>query len=146
MTSKGPGKTEHALMVMAFSTAITRLFAARNQILNCVASPLGLTAAQVIALYHISITPACTPSALARSLTANSASVTRLLDRLEDKGMIQRVAQERVGRMHDRRVIGIILTECGDSTLNELKPHWHSALSELTKAFKLEEDEVHRLC
>lgn len=146
MTSKGSGKSEHALRVMAFSTSVTRLFAARNQILNCVASPFGLTAAQVIALYHISITPACTPSALTRSLTANSASVTRLLDRLEDKGMIQRVAQERVGRSHDRRVVGIILTERGDSTLHALTPHWHRALSELMKAFKREEDEVHRLC
>src|SRR3546814_8359566 len=89
----------------------------------------------------MSVTPACTPSTLARSLAVDSASVTRLLDRLENKGMIQRTAQERLDRTHDRRVIEIVLTERGNNALRELKSHWHCALSELTEVCKQRSDE-----
>src|SRR3546814_17993760 len=89
----------------------------------------------------MSFTPACTPSTLARSLAVDSASVTRLLDRLENKGMIQRTAQERLDRTHDRRVIEIVLTERGNNAIRELKSHWHCALSELTEVCK--QSEIH---
>ncbi len=107
--------------------------------LNRVAAPFGLTAVQVMALHQMSVTPACTPSTLARSLAVDSASVTRLLDRLENKGMIQRTAQERLDRTHDRRVIEIVLTERGNNAIRELKSHWHCALSELTEVCKQSE-------
>lgn len=136
-------KSDDALRVMELSTAITRLCTARNQVLNRVASPFGLTAVQVMALHHLSVTPACTPSTLARSLAVDSASVTRLLDRLENKGMIQRTAQERLDRTHDRRVIEIVLTERGNNAIRELKSHWHCALSELTEVCK--QSEIHEL-
>src|SRR5699024_774061 len=103
----------------------------------------GLTAVQMMALHHVSIAPACTPSTLDRSLAVNSASVTRLLDRLEKKGMIQRAAQERVDRTHDRRVIEVVLTERGNNAIGELKSHWCSALAELAEAFK--QSEIHGL-
>src|SRR3546814_6427500 len=57
------------------------------------------------------ISPASTPSNLARNLAVDSASVTWLLDRFDNKGMIQRATQERVDRTQDRRVIEIVLTE-----------------------------------
>lgn len=137
------GKADDAFRVMELSTAITRLFTARNQVLNRVAAPFGLTAVQVMALHQMSVTPACTPSTLARSLAVDSASVTRLLDRLENKGMIQRTAQERLDRTHDRRVIEIVLTERGNNAIRELKSHWHCALSELTEVCK--QSEIHEL-
>ncbi|TFI47891.1 MarR family transcriptional regulator [Diaphorobacter sp. DS2] len=137
------GKTSDALRVMELSTAITRLSTARNQVLNRMAAPFGLTAVQMMALHHMSVTPASTPSTLARSLEVDSASVTRLLDRLENKGMIQRTAQERLDRTHDRRVIEIVLTERGNNAIRELKSHWHCALSELTEVCK--QSEIHEL-
>src|SRR3546814_5869664 len=100
-------KASDALRVMELSTAITRLSTARNQVLNRMAAPFGLTAVQMMALHHVSVTPASTPSNLARNLAVDSASVTRLLDRLDNKGMIQRATQERVDRTQDRRVIEI---------------------------------------
>src|SRR3546814_13183379 len=89
-----------------------------------------------MALHHVSVTPASTPSNLARNLAVDSASVTRLLDRLDNKGMIQRATKERVDRTQDRRVIEIVLTERGINVMREVNPHWQSALSELTEAFK----------
>ncbi|HBP0984046.1 MAG: MarR family transcriptional regulator [Burkholderiales bacterium] len=137
------GKASDALRVMELSTAITRLSTARNQVLNRMAAPFGLTAVQMMALHHVSVTPASTPSNLARNLAVDSASVTRLLDRLDNKGMIQRATQERVDRTQDRRVIEIVLTERGINVMRELNPHWQSALSELTEAFK--QSEIHGL-
>src|SRR3546814_8558172 len=87
----------------------------------------------------VSVTPASMPSNLARNLAVDSASVTRLLDRLDNKGMIQRATQERVDRTQDRRVIEIVLTERGINVMRELNLHWQSALSELTEAFKKSE-------
>ncbi len=137
------GKASDALRVMELSTAITRLSTARNQVLNRMAAPFGLTAVQMMALHHVSVTPASTPSNLARHLAVDSAPVTRLLDRLDNKGMIQRATQERVDRTQDRRVIEIVLTERGINVMRELNPHWQSALSELTEAFK--QSEIHGL-
>src|SRR3546814_208221 len=117
------GKASDALRVMELSTAITRLSTARNQVLNRMAAPFGLTAVQMMALHHVSVTPASTPSNLARNLAVDSASVTRLLDRLDNKGMIQRATQERVDRTQDRRVIEIVLTERGINVMRELNPH-----------------------
>src|SRR3546814_20969197 len=57
--------------------------------------------------------------------------------------MIQRATQERVDRTQDRRVIEIVLTERGINVMRELNPHWQSALSELTEAFK--QSEIHGL-
>ncbi|ABE31811.1 MULTISPECIES: MarR family winged helix-turn-helix transcriptional regulator [Pseudomonadota] len=141
--SSGTQQFDAALRLMELSTAITRLFAARNQVLNRLAAPFGLTAVQVMALHHMSAIPACTPSTLVRSLVVDSSSVTRLLDRLEKKGMIQRAAQERADRPHDRRVIEIVLTERGNKAIDELKSHWRSALAELTEALK--QSEIHAL-
>src|SRR3546814_14750926 len=50
----GGGIVQSFLKVMELCTAITRLFTARNQVLNGVAAPFGLTAVQVMALHHIS--------------------------------------------------------------------------------------------
>src|SRR3546814_15223528 len=86
------GKASDALRVMELSTAITRLSTARNQVLNRMAAPFGLTAVQMMALHHVSVTPASTPSNLARNLAVDSASVTRLLDRLDNKGKIGRAS------------------------------------------------------
>jgi DNA-binding MarR family transcriptional regulator len=80
---------------------------------------------------------------LGKSLAVDSSSVTRLLDRLEKKGMSQRAAQERADRPHDRRVIEIVLTERGNKAIDELKSHWRSALAELTEALK--QSEIHAL-
>src|SRR3546814_2633787 len=84
------------------------------------AAPFGLTAVQMMALHHVSVTPASTPSNLARNLAVDSASVTRLLDRLDNKGMIQRATQERVDRTQDRRVIEIVRSEEHTSELQSL--------------------------
>ncbi|MGP1628781.1 MAG: MarR family winged helix-turn-helix transcriptional regulator [Giesbergeria sp.] len=77
----------------------------------------GLTFAQCLPLYKISLCKNITLAVLARELYADPATVTRLLDRLETKGLVQR---ER--STSDRRVVHVHTTPLGATMAQELVP------------------------
>lgn len=68
----------------------------------------GLTNAQWIPLFKLSMGHASTPAELARACQLDAGAMTRTLDRMEAKGLCQR---ERSAS--DRRVVTITLTEAG---------------------------------
>jgi DNA-binding MarR family transcriptional regulator len=68
----------------------------------------GVTSSQVGLLLFLSLGLAHSSTALSRLLCIDSGFVTRLIDRLERKGFVQRV---RDGQ--DRRVVNLALTEPG---------------------------------
>lgn len=70
--------------------------------------PSGLTSAQWLPLYKLSIGMASTVAELARESQLDAGAMTRLLDRLEAKGLCQRVRSQT-----DRRVVNIELTDAG---------------------------------
>ena len=70
--------------------------------------PIGLTNAQWLPLYKLSIGMASTVAELACESQIDAGAMTRLLDRLEAKGLCQRVRS-----LSDRRVVNIELTEAG---------------------------------
>ncbi|TFW05892.1 MarR family transcriptional regulator [Oxalobacteraceae bacterium OM1] len=76
--------------------------------------PLGVTAAQFIIVLGVSHHEAHTPSELCRLLACDSGAMTRLLDRIEAKGIVRRVRN-----LEDRRTIRIELTDKGRA----LHPH-----------------------
>lgn len=67
-----------------------------------------LTNAQWVPLYKIYAGRAGTPAELARECQLDAGAMTRMLDRLESKGLCKRVRSEA-----DRRVVHIELTESG---------------------------------
>ena len=75
----------------------------------------GLTAAQWYPLWKIKLSAGCTAQGLARDMCLDAGSVTRLLDRLEAKGLIVR---ERSAR--DRRVVNLSLTEAGEAVVGQV--------------------------
>ena len=77
----------------------------------------GLTFAQCLPLYKISHCENITLAVLARELDADPATVTRLLDRLESKGLVLR---ER--STSDRRVVHVRATPLGAAMAQELGP------------------------
>lgn len=77
----------------------------------------GLTFAQCLPLYKISRCENTTLAVLARDLEADPATVTRLLDRLEAKGLVVR---ER--STSDRRVVHVRTTRVGTAMAEELTP------------------------
>ncbi len=69
-----------------------------------------LTHAQWLPLYKLTRCGACPAVELARQLHLDPAAVTRALDRLEAKGLVQRTRSQT-----DRRIVMIDLTEAGRS-------------------------------
>lgn len=70
--------------------------------------PSGLTSAQWLPLFKLSRGSAGTAAEMARVCELDAGATTRLLDRLEDKGLIQRERSEE-----DRRVVHLSLTREG---------------------------------
>lgn len=70
--------------------------------------PVGLTNAQWLPLLKLHAGHATTVAELARECTLDAGATTRLLDRLEAKGLVRR---ER--SVADRRVVTLALTEAG---------------------------------
>ncbi|HMA06844.1 MAG TPA: MarR family transcriptional regulator, partial [Ramlibacter sp.] len=70
--------------------------------------PSGLTNAQWLPLLKLSMGASSTPAELARECHLDAGGMTRLLDRLETKGLVRRVRSSE-----DRRVVNLELTDPG---------------------------------
>jgi DNA-binding MarR family transcriptional regulator len=77
----------------------------------------GLTDAQWRPLWTIKSGRATTANELAREACIDAGAVTRMLDRLEAKGLIERLRSET-----DRRVVHLRLTEAGEAATANI-PH-----------------------
>jgi DNA-binding MarR family transcriptional regulator len=80
-------------------------------------APLGLTAQQAALLLHASRGDAPTPSTLRVALGTDTAGMTRLLDRLADKGLLRRTRHPS-----DRRAVVIELTDAAKALLPRIPP------------------------
>lgn len=74
-----------------------------------------LTNAQWIPIYKLYTKRASTVAELARECQLDAGATTRMLDRLEAKGLCQRKRSEE-----DRRVVQIALTEAGEAAASEI--------------------------
>ena len=99
--------------------------------------PSGLTNAQWVPLYKLFIGKASTVAALAGECHLDAGAMTRLLDRLEAKGLCRRVRS-----LEDRRVVNIELTDAGRDAAKDIP----AALSQVQNAhlsgFSIEEFET----
>lgn len=99
------------------------LTAARTRMLqeiDMVLNPYGLTGAQFTILRRIAESSAHTAADLCRLLQYDTGSMTRMLDRLEEKGVICRERSP-----DDRRVVNIRLTDSGANDY----PTWREKVS-----------------
>jgi DNA-binding MarR family transcriptional regulator len=71
--------------------------------------PLDLTAAQYIVIVNVGAGRARTPMELCRLFQYDTGAMTRLIDRIEAKGLIRRAAHGA-----DRRCVALELTESGE--------------------------------
>ena len=77
--------------------------------------PYGLTSAQWVPMFKLYTGMANTAAELARETQIDAGAMTRMLDRLEDKGLLRRVRSEQ-----DRRVVHLELTPAGRETAQEI--------------------------
>ncbi|MGH8418843.1 MAG: MarR family winged helix-turn-helix transcriptional regulator [Pseudomonas sp.] len=88
----------------------------KNRILDKHLEPYDLTAQQFKVLVIVALYGADTPADLCRSLCLDSGSMTRMLDRLEQKDLLMRTRSES-----DRRQVRLVLTDAGQA-LSDLLP------------------------
>lgn len=86
--------------------------------------PFGLTGAQYAVLKNVADGTADTAADLCRSMHYDTGSMTRMLDRLEEKAVLRR---ERC--TEDRRVVFLRITESGNELLPQLRTAAERVLS-----------------
>lgn len=95
---------------------------------------MGITGAQWVILMRIARGCASTAAELCRYGHCDTGSMTRMLDRLEEKGLIRRVPSSK-----DRRITLLELTEAGQDLLPHLPPVAIKVLNAHLKGFSQEE-------
>ena len=90
----------------------------------------GLSQGRFLTLIVLNRTPkkAINPSTLAEQVGVKRATMTGLLDGLEQKGLVKRLAHQE-----DRRKISIQLTDTGQNLLDEMLPDYYSRIAKLMK-------------
>lgn len=103
----------------------------KDRIIDTHMEPHGITAAQFKVLIIMAQYGVDTPAELCRHLSLDSGSMTRMLDRLEQKNLLGRQRSAS-----DRRQVQLVLTEDGQR-LADMLPHVGAqALNELASALE----------
>nr|WP_294510284.1 MarR family winged helix-turn-helix transcriptional regulator [uncultured Rhodopila sp.] len=98
------------------------------------ARELGLTGPQWVMLMRIANGMGSTAAELCRTIGYDSGSMTRMLDRLVELGLIRRDRSE-----DDRRVVRLALTEAGEALRPRLSPVAIEVLNQHLQGFAPEE-------
>ena len=117
-----------------------------RQILSATASevsrelePLGLTEAQWMPLFKLSQAGCASSTELARECRTDAGATTRMIDRLEEKGFLQRTRSDA-----DRRVVKVALTPEGEAKAQHIPQVLCQVQNELLRGFSPEEFEALR--
>ncbi|MBI6555894.1 MULTISPECIES: MarR family winged helix-turn-helix transcriptional regulator [Pseudomonas] len=110
----------------------------KDKIIDTHMEPHGITAAQFKVLIIMAQFGVDTPAELCRHLSLDSGSMTRMLDRLEQKGLLDRKRSAL-----DRRQVQLVLTDDGQRLADRLPYIGAEALNQLAGA--LEPDELQTL-
>jgi len=110
----------------------------KDKIIDIHMEPHGITAAQFKVLIIMAQFGVDTPAELCRHLSLDSGSMTRMLDRLEQKGLLDRKRSAL-----DRRQVQLVLTDDGQRLADRLPYIGAEALNQLAGA--LEPDELQTL-
>ncbi|MGZ5181810.1 MAG: MarR family winged helix-turn-helix transcriptional regulator [Ramlibacter sp.] len=99
--------------------------------------PCGLTNAQWVPLYKLSLGRCNTAAELARECQLDAGAMTRMLDRLEAKGLLRRVRSSE-----DRRVVNLELTDEGRQSAGEIPQVLCRVLNAHLQGFSAQEVEL----
>ncbi len=98
----------------------------KDRIIDTHMEPYGITAAQFKVLIIMAQYAVDTPAELCRHLSLDSGSMTRMLDRLEQKNLLIRQRSEA-----DRRQVRLVLTDDGLALADELPIIGTNAMNQL---------------
>jgi len=106
----------------------------KDRIIDRHLEPYGITAAQFKVLIIMAQFGVDTPAELCRHLSLDSGSMTRMLDRLEQKNLLIRQRSEA-----DRRQVRLVLTDDGLALVDQLPTVGAAAMNELAAAISPQE-------
>ena len=115
-------------------TLITRARSSLLASFDTVLEPFGVTGAQFEVLKNLVRSDNETAASLCRALHYDTGSMTRMLDRLQEKGLVSR--ERDTG---DRRLVFLRLTHAGESLIPKIRPALRRALRRHLAGFKPEE-------
>lgn len=110
-----------------------------RQLVDKKMDPLGLTNAQWVPLFKLYFEHIDTVAELARGCSQDAGGMTRLLDRLEAKGLCQRKRSE-----FDRRVVNIMLTNEGKQLAQKIPAILQEVQNAALKDFSEEDKTMFR--
>jgi DNA-binding MarR family transcriptional regulator len=105
-----------------------------DEILEEELEPIGLTAAQFVVITQLYHRSESTPAGFCRQLGHDPGAMTRLINRIEKKGLVRRVRNPE-----DRRSVRLELTEDGLALCPQILPRVCNALNRLLRGFSDEE-------
>ena len=106
----------------------------KDRIIETHMEPYGITAAQFKVLIIMAQFAVDTPAELCRHLSLDSGSMTRMLDRLEQKSLLIRQRSDA-----DRRQVRLVLTEDGQALADRLPTIGADAMNQLAGAISPQE-------
>src|SRR5215469_4826111 len=115
-------------------TLITRARSSLLASFDTVLEPFGVTGAQFEVLKNLVRSDNETAASLCRALHYDTGSMTRMLDRLQQKGLVSR--ERDTG---DRRLVFLRLTPAGESLIPKIRPALRRALRRHLAGFSPEE-------
>jgi MarR family transcriptional regulator, multiple antibiotic resistance protein MarR len=115
-------------------TLITRARSSLLASFDTELEPFGVTGAQFEVLKNLARSAAETAANLCRALHQDTGSMTRMLDRLEEKGLVTRERDTS-----DRRLVLVRLTGAGESLIPKIRPALRRALRRHLAGFTPEE-------
>ena len=89
------------------------IFKSANKHFEAIEKSVGISGAQLWALSEIASSPDITVNRLAKVMSLHQSTTSNLIDKMEEKGLIERTRSEQ-----DRRVVNVRPTEQGQSILN----------------------------
>ena len=113
---------------------IGRTNSLKDRLLDQQLLPYDITSAQFKVLIIVAQLKSDTPAELCRHLSLDSGSITRMLDRLEQKQLL-----ERTRSATDRRQVQLALTAAGKAIADRLPQIGADAMNELLKVLDAEE-------
>ena len=113
---------------------IGRTNSLKDRLLDQQLLPYDITSAQFKVLIIVAQLKSDTPAELCRHLSLDSGSMTRMLDRLEQKQLL-----ERTRSATDRRQVQLALTAAGKAIADRLPQIGADAMNELLKVLDAEE-------
>ncbi len=116
--------------------AIAQMFSAERRLRSRESAPGELTHAHIRSLHALADGP-LTAGQLARSAELNPASVTAMLDHLEEAGIV-----ERTRSTTDRRVCNVALTDSGRKLLSDKTARWRAMWADRLGAYTESELDV----